>query len=222
MSGVATHRALVGVFLGEGSGRAVVVLTAAAALVRTAAGPIGPFDVFAVVVVALVFPFVEWCIHTYVLHKAPGRLGPIPFDPSRAHRHHHRDPGDARWMMLRWFQAGFYGVVIGAGAFAVVGGLVSLLGGDAVGAGATAALAGIAGLAAYEWLHLLFHSGVTPRMRWVRTMRARHRLHHWRNEWHWMGVTSSLGDRVLGTLPADAADVPRSDTARAPELVPTD
>jgi sterol desaturase/sphingolipid hydroxylase (fatty acid hydroxylase superfamily) len=40
-----------------------------------------------------------------------------------------------------------------------------------------------------------------------------HRLHHFRNEHYWFGVTMHLGDRVLRTYPAKDA-VPPSATAR--------
>jgi len=41
-----------------------------------------------------------------------------------------------------------------------------------------------------------------------------HRLHHFKNERYWFGVTSTVGDRVIGTLP-DQSTVPRSPTARS-------
>ena len=40
-----------------------------------------------------------------------------------------------------------------------------------------------------------------------------HRLHHYRNENYWMGVTNHLGDHVLGTFP-NKDDVPVSPTAK--------
>ncbi|HEY6672478.1 MAG TPA: hypothetical protein VIZ91_08255, partial [Solirubrobacterales bacterium] len=45
-----------------------------------------------------------------------------------------------------------------------------------------------------------------------------HRLHHFKNEHFWHGITNNLSDRVLGTNP-DQRDVPKSETARtlAPE-----
>ena len=40
-----------------------------------------------------------------------------------------------------------------------------------------------------------------------------HRLHHYRNEQYWFGITNTLGDQVLGTAP-DKDDVPVSKTAK--------
>jgi hypothetical protein len=40
-----------------------------------------------------------------------------------------------------------------------------------------------------------------------------HRLHHFKNEHFWHGITNNLSDRVLGTNP-DQREVPKSSTAR--------
>jgi hypothetical protein len=39
-------------------------------------------------------------------------------------------------------------------------------------------------------------------------------LHHFKHEGYWMGVSSNLGDRLLGTNP-DQRSVPKSPTARS-------
>ena len=71
-----------------------------------------------------------------------------------------------------------------------------------------------AGLTHYEWVHLLVHTRYRPTMRYYRRLARNHRLHHYRNEKYWLGVTSNTGDRIMGTYPRHAADVPLSDTAR--------
>jgi len=78
----------------------------------------------------------------------------------------------------------------------------------------TALAAGYAGLLHYEWVHLVSHTTYRPTNRVHAHLARNHRLHHYRNERYWLGVTSNLGDRVLGTLPKAKSDVPRSDTAR--------
>ena len=40
-----------------------------------------------------------------------------------------------------------------------------------------------------------------------------HRLHHYKNEHYWFGVTSTVGDHLLRTAP-DQTEVPKSSTAR--------
>ena len=41
----------------------------------------------------------------------------------------------------------------------------------------------------------------------------RHRLHHYKNEHYWFGVTSTVGDHLLGTTP-EQSTVTKSATAR--------
>ena len=57
-------------------------------------------------------------------------------------------------------------------------------------------------LAHYEWVHLLVHTRYRPRSRYYRRLARNHRLHHFRDERSWLGVTSNLGDRLLRTYPA--------------------
>ena len=59
----------------------------------------------------------------------------------------------------------------------------------------------------------MVHTRYRPRTRLYRTLARRHRLHHFRNEHYWLGVTSNTGDRLLGTLPKHKTDVPLSETA---------
>jgi sterol desaturase/sphingolipid hydroxylase (fatty acid hydroxylase superfamily) len=68
-------------------------------------------------------------------------------------------------------------------------------------------------LGAYEWCHFLIHSPYVPRGRYYSAIRRSHRLHHYKNERYWFGVTSNVGDRVIGTYP-DPRAVKRSTTAR--------
>jgi sterol desaturase/sphingolipid hydroxylase (fatty acid hydroxylase superfamily) len=67
-------------------------------------------------------------------------------------------------------------------------------------------------LTAYEWTHFLIHTSYRPRRRLYREVWPAHRLHHYRNEHYWFGVTVHGADRVLGTYPAKEA-VPASATA---------
>jgi sterol desaturase/sphingolipid hydroxylase (fatty acid hydroxylase superfamily) len=69
------------------------------------------------------------------------------------------------------------------------------------------------GLFRYEWSHFLIHTPYVPKTRWYRAIWRNHRLHHFKNEGYWMGVSSNLGDRLLGTNP-DQRAVAKSPTAR--------
>jgi sterol desaturase/sphingolipid hydroxylase (fatty acid hydroxylase superfamily) len=138
-------------------------------------------------------PFFEWALHRYVLHAPPIPLGAGAVDPGAAHRGHHLAPDDVAGALL----GVRYALWDGAG----VGVLAAAVGTAAVGpAGALpAAATGEAGLLAYEWLHLLSHSGYRPRTRWFRRLRAAHLRHHFRDDRANYGVTSRLADRMLGT-----------------------
>ena len=52
-----------------------------------------------------------------------------------------------------------------------------------------------------------------PRSRYYRAVWRNHRLHHFKNEHYWHGITNNVSDRVLGTNP-DQRSVQRSATAR--------
>jgi hypothetical protein len=66
----------------------------------------------------------------------------------------------------------------------------------------------------YEWTHFLIHTAHRPKSRFYKAIWRNHRLHHFKNEHYWHGITSTVADRVLRTSP-DQKDVPRSHTARS-------
>ena len=65
----------------------------------------------------------------------------------------------------------------------------------------------------YEWTHFLIHTSHRPRSRYYRSIWTTHRLHHFKNEHYWHGITNTVADRALGTLP-DQQEIERSRTAR--------
>jgi hypothetical protein len=77
----------------------------------------------------------------------------------------------------------------------------------------SAAIAGYGMVFVYEWTHFLIHTAYRPRSRAYKTIWRNHRLHHFKNEHFWHGITNNLSDRVLGTNP-EAREVPKSRTAR--------
>jgi len=82
-----------------------------------------------------------------------------------------------------------------------------------LGALVSAVLAGYALVGVYEWTHYLIHTAYVPRSRAYRAVWRNHRLHHFKNENYWHGITNTFADRALGALP-DQRGVPRSRTAR--------
>jgi hypothetical protein len=167
-----------------------------------------------------VYPFGEWAIHVFLLHAKPIRISGRKIDTvaARAHRAHHRDPNDLDMVLLYWWQAAFLMLVavpvtIGLGALIVtpVAGPVPL---EAL---VSAGIAGYLMVFVYEWTHFLIHTAYRPGSRAYRTVWRNHRLHHFKNEHFWHGITNNLSDRVLGTNP-EAREVPKSETARTLDI----
>ncbi|MDQ6648651.1 MAG: sterol desaturase family protein [Actinomycetota bacterium] len=150
-------------------------------------------------------PFVEWLLHVTVLHARPVRVAGRVLDlyVSRKHREHHADPRNLAGSFIPPRVLGYLLVLI-AGICAAIPGWPTRLT-----AAATMLTLGLL----YEWTHFLIHSDYKPRHAPYRALYIAHRLHHYRNEHYWYGVTGRLGDKVLGTNPA-RDDVPVSPTCR--------
>jgi hypothetical protein len=179
---------------------------------------LGHFDwrdaVVAAGVVALTPP-VEWLIHVYLLHAKPIRLGPLRHDllAAREHRAHHRAPAVLDGVLIPVYAVWVFLAMI-AGTVALVSFPIHwVLGGDQAAHAATGLVMSYLILGAYEWSHFLIHTPYRPRSRYYRAIWRGHRLHHYKNEHYWFGVTSTVADHLLGTAP-DQRAVARSDTAR--------
>ncbi|WP_018502163.1 sterol desaturase family protein [Parafrankia discariae] len=175
----------------------------AVGVARAVRGPLRRRDVVTAAACLAAQPFVEWAVHRGLLHARPGgRLGSVGYQlAGYGHEQHHRDPANLDTMFLRPRE------VTAGGALAV--GLAAL-GPPALG---TAAVCAGLGALAYDWTHFLVHTAVRPSSRFYRRVWRGHRLHHYRNERYWLGVTSPVADLVLRTAPA-RDDVPVSPTAR--------
>jgi sterol desaturase/sphingolipid hydroxylase (fatty acid hydroxylase superfamily) len=198
-----------------------MILGAIAALVvvRALIGDFGWRDVVAVAAMAIVYPFGEWAIHVYLLHAKPielrGRRYELP--TTRDHRYHHRHPNNLMTLLLDAQELAEL-LLLAVPVVVIAGGLaVGLVAGTVpVGALVSAAIAGYVLVGVYEWTHFLIHTAYRPRSRAYRAVWRNHRLHHFKNEHYWHGITNTVADRVLGTDP-DHREVPRSHTARTLE-----
>jgi hypothetical protein len=187
-----------------------------ALILRIAVGHLDWRDLVVAAAVVAGTPPVEWAIHVYLLHAKPLRVGgrTIDFMAAREHRAHHLAPAELDGVLLP-----VYGVLIFIPLIAVTVWLVSfpvhllLGGGDRLAHAATGLLASYCILAGYEWSHYLIHTPYRPQGRYYRSIWRGHRLHHYKNEHYWFGVTSTVGDHLLGTAP-DQSDVAKSHTAR--------
>jgi sterol desaturase/sphingolipid hydroxylase (fatty acid hydroxylase superfamily) len=197
------------VFIRHGSPRVLVGGLGLAVAVRaiaavSGAAPLSRWDAAALAVVAALVPFVEWAVHRLVLHARPRIVRGVRIDPGLGHREHHRHPASIDWVLLRTVDAVLFQAINAAVAVAVVGVPLARTGRPLLGPALTGVVMAMAALAHYEWSHFLFHTAVRPRSARYRRLKANHRRHHWRDERAWLGITSNLADRVLGTLPPPA------------------
>jgi hypothetical protein len=197
-------------FRSNRSPKIIACAIVAAAALRIALGSFTWRDAVAAVAMLVVYPFGEWAIHVYLLHLEPFRLRGqrVELPTARAHREHHERPNHLGLILLAPIEAAgllALAVPVVLAAFSIVLPLRALV---------TAAFAGYVLIGIYEWTHFLIHTAHRPRSRFYKAIWRNHRLHHFKNEHYWHGITSTVADRVLHTAP-DQKDVPRSRTARS-------
>jgi hypothetical protein len=163
-------------------------------------------DVVVGAVLVALQPFTEWLIHVFILHAKPKVILGRRYDSAtaRSHRRHHQAPKDPRFIFIAMPAVKTY-AVLDVLLFA----LAWRLDRPSV---VTAVLVANVLTLTYEWTHWLIHTDYQPRSRLYKGLWRAHRLHHFRNENYWFGVTGHLGDRLLRTYPAKDA-VPLSPTA---------
>lgn len=189
---------------------------AAAIVIRLALGHYGWRDLVVVAGLVAVTPMVEWMIHVYLLHAKPFRLAGRQIDllAAREHRSHHRSPAVLVGVLIPRYAVGLFAGQIALTLWAISFPVHLILGGDRLAFAATGLVVAYAILATYEWCHFLIHTPYRPRGRYYRAIWRSHRLHHFKNENYWFGVTSTVGDRLLRTAP-DQSQVEKSGTARS-------
>ena len=194
------------IFVRRRSPRHILAMLVAFGVARLVVGAFSGWDLVLAGAIVALHPMTEWVIHTGVLHWRPRRLGRLEVDMhlSSEHRKHHVAPNDERY----WFipvRSGLVGLaivmVVGWIALPTVELWLTLM-----------VVTHVIGLT-YEWTHYLCHTSYRPRGRVFKRIWRHHRLHHFKNEHYWMGVTMHLGDRILGTNP-DVKAVPTSPTCR--------
>jgi sterol desaturase/sphingolipid hydroxylase (fatty acid hydroxylase superfamily) len=195
-----------GIFASYANAKMIAVMLAAAAVLRIALGGWHWSDLIVAGIILGLQPFTEWIIHVTVLHLRPftvrGRA--IDLYIAKRHRDHHQDPKLIKHvliprpvvMRLLIFSVPLYWLVT-----------------PTVRTGATALVTAYAMLFLYEWTHFLIHSTYKPRTWYYRSIWRAHRLHHYRNEKYWFGVTINVADHVLRTFP-QRDEVAPSPTAR--------
>ncbi|NQY55635.1 MAG: sterol desaturase family protein [Ilumatobacteraceae bacterium] len=215
-----TKREIVTAFFASGSPRVITTAVTVVLVARLLIGAWSWADVAVVGITVVVAGIVEWVLHIGLLHASDESWTTRTLGTGIGHNKHHLDPPDMQWLLLGPIDAAVFAVLIGIGTAAwtiPAAAIANALFGWSVGFLATfvtGLLCAYAAFAHYEWTHLLVHTRYRPKTRYYKRLARNHRLHHFRNEGYWLGITSNLGDRVMRTYPADRSDVPLSDTAR--------
>jgi hypothetical protein len=148
------------------------------------------------------WPIVEWIVHHYVLHAQSLRIFGWTLDvQSPAHILHHRNPWHPRYTLGPSSSLVFFCVGVPLMWHLIFPPRGALL---------TTAMT-LTLVLNYEWTHFLIHTSYRPRTWLYRRLWVNHRLHHFKNEDYWYGVTMLSGDKLLGTSPG-SREVPHSPT----------
>jgi len=152
-------------------------------------------------------PFYEWLVHKFFLHlELSSRFPSLQGYLNTIHSGHHVEPKN----LSLCFAPVSIGLLVPIQSF-----FVAWLISGQISVGVGFAFFSEAYYLFYEWMHLAHHvEGYRPRFAWGGRVRRAHNWHHYKNENYWWGVTSNLGDRVLGTMP-DPKEVERSGTVKA-------
>ncbi len=193
-------------FVGRASPRLLIAATLITGGLRLALGHWTDWDLIVVAILFAFWPIQEWLIHVYILHFKPfewrGRR--IDFAVPRKHRQHHRDPNNLDILFIP-LQSYLYTVPFLVFFWFAVTPTTEL------------ALTGLGThflfSLNYEWIHFLVHTRVVPKTVAYRRLWKSHRLHHFKNEHYWMGVSRLGADWLLDTTPIPQS-VPISPTCR--------
>lgn len=200
-------------YFGHPSPRVIFTGIALAGIARLFVGSFGGSDLAVIVFSLALVGVVEWVIHKFLLHAPVDSFRETKLRTGSGHREHHLDPSNVGWLMLGPADAGVFLVMLMVWNATWPLLLAWAFGAPFLATYLSALLMSYVLLANYEWTHLLVHTRYRPKLGYYQRLVSHHRLHHYRNEHHWLGITSRVGDKALGTL-SRKTDVPLSDTAR--------
>jgi sterol desaturase/sphingolipid hydroxylase (fatty acid hydroxylase superfamily) len=170
--------------------------------VATAPSPREPL--LAVVVVAMLYPLVEYALHRWVLHNR------LLYKSSwtakvwkRIHYDHHQNPHDLSVLFGALYTTLPPILLLTLPIGWMIGGAP---------AAAAAMATGCLIFAGYEFCHCVQHLPFTPANRWLREIKKHHLAHHFHSERGNFGITLDWWDRILGTEYESPRQVPRSPT----------
>ena len=161
------------------------------------------WTLFAAVVGIVIMPAVEFIVHKYVLHILV--LAKTPATAQfwdRVHYAHHMEPKDPTVILAHPASTVLLVGSIGAIAWAVGIQPAPMIG------------IAFALFAFYEIVHFACHMDYDFESHYFRMRRQAHAIHHYVDENRNFGITSSVADRLLGTIVGDKKELKRSPTVR--------
>lgn len=135
--------------------------------------------------------FVEWLIHAYIMHARPLPIFKIRLKNPiyTMHIHHHKFPDDLDGLFFKG-RSVFLLLLVCFLFFYMLSIRISIM--------VTLCLA--IGLLMYEVFHMLSHSKIQLKNRYLMALLMNHRNHHRLNATRFMGVSSLLADKFFKTL----------------------
>jgi hypothetical protein len=172
-------------------------------IVRVWLGGWSYWDAVVLIGAVATWPVQEWLVHKLLLHLRPIDIGGRKVDLVIAihHREHHKNPWDPILGITPAYIILAYVLLFIPVWLLLMPPALAL----------TLAIVFFGLALNYEWLHYLIHTSYVPKTALYKRLWKNHRLHHFKNENYWYGVTMLEGDVLLGTQPAADA-TPRSDT----------
>ena len=189
----------------------LALAAAATAYYAARPAPLAP-TLIAVAVATLIYPFVWYLLHRWVLHSKwmwKSRL--LAPTWKRIHYDHHQDPNHLEVL----FGALHTTLPTIAIATLPIGYAIGLPWADAAhphaawGAAAAAFATGLVTTCFYEFVHCIQHLAYKPKAKFLVEMKKRHMAHHFHDESGNFGITSVLWDKAFGTFYDKASDRPK-------------
>ena len=193
-------------FLHQRSPRILLCALALATGVRLSLGNWTRWDLIPPLAILAYWPINEWLIHVLILHFRPFRLfgRTIDFRVPQSHRAHHSDPWNLAILFIPLHSFTYSLPLLVATAWLLT---------PTPELAATAVAFYIAMALHYEWVHFLAHTRYTPQAAYYARVVRNHRLHHFKNEHFFFGVSTTFGDQLFRTAP-EPKTVPMSETVR--------
>jgi sterol desaturase/sphingolipid hydroxylase (fatty acid hydroxylase superfamily) len=164
--------------------------------------PLAP-TLIAVAVATLIYPFVWYMLHRFVLHSKwmwKSRL--LAPTWKRIHYDHHQDPNHLE-VLFGALHTTLPTIAVATLPIGYAIGLpwVSAATPNAAwGAAAAAFATGLVTTCFYEFVHCIQHLAYKPKRKWLAEMKKRHMAHHFHDENGNYGITSFIWDRAFGTF----------------------